>query len=152
MLLLFENRPAPSPSRLKCLQSERNTASFYSPKRKAVSPSSTSHNVKVKSLSHVRLFATPWTITYQVPLSVGFSRQEYWSGLPSPSPASHKEDGKTHLPPKNLLQNLRNGCRLGGPILTNFPLCRAFQKVCWSLSMGRKELCKKLQSRPWGLR
>jgi len=42
--------------------------------------------VKVKSLSHVRLFSTPWTATYQAPLSMGFSRQEYWSGVPSPSP------------------------------------------------------------------
>ena len=41
---------------------------------------------KVKSLSRVRLFATPWTITYQACLSMGFSRQEYWSGLPFPSP------------------------------------------------------------------
>ena len=38
--------------------------------------------VKVKSLSRVRLFATPWTIAYQAPPSMGFSRQEYWSGLP----------------------------------------------------------------------
>ena len=36
--------------------------------------------------SHVRLLATPWTAAYQAPLSVGFSRQEYWSGLPLPSP------------------------------------------------------------------
>ena len=36
--------------------------------------------------SHVRLFATPWTAAYQAPLSVGFSRQEYWSGVPLPSP------------------------------------------------------------------
>ena len=41
---------------------------------------------KVKLLSHVQLFATPWTVAYQVPLSMGFSRQEYWSGLPFPSP------------------------------------------------------------------
>ena len=41
---------------------------------------------KVKSLSHVRLFATPWTVAHQAPLSMGFSRQEYWSGLPFPSP------------------------------------------------------------------
>ena len=39
--------------------------------------------VKVKSLSRIRLFATPWTTTYQVPPSMGFSRQEYWSGVPS---------------------------------------------------------------------
>ena len=37
-------------------------------------------------LSHVRLFATPWTIAHQVPLSMEFSRQEYWSGLPCPTP------------------------------------------------------------------
>ena len=40
----------------------------------------------MKPLSHVRLFATAWTAAYRVPLSMGFSRQEYWSGLPLPSP------------------------------------------------------------------
>ena len=39
--------------------------------------------VKVKLLSRVRLFATPWTVAYQASPSMGFSRQEYWSGLPS---------------------------------------------------------------------
>ena len=43
-------------------------------------------SLKVKSLSRVRLFATPWTVVYQDPLSMGFSRQEYWSGLPFSSP------------------------------------------------------------------
>ena len=43
--------------------------------------------VKVKSLSRVRLFITPWTAAYQAPPSMGFSRQEYWSGLPLPSPS-----------------------------------------------------------------
>ena len=42
--------------------------------------------VKVKSLSHARLLAIPWTAAHQAPLSTGFSRQEYWSGLPLPSP------------------------------------------------------------------
>ena len=42
--------------------------------------------VKVNSLSHVQLFATPWTATYQAPPSMGFSRQEYWSRVPLPSP------------------------------------------------------------------
>ncbi len=41
---------------------------------------------KVKSLSRVRLLATPWTAAHQAPPSMGFSRQEYWSGLPLPSP------------------------------------------------------------------
>ena len=48
--------------------------------------------VKVKSLSHVWLFETPWTAAYQAPLSMGFSRQEYWSGLLSPSPTKLQED------------------------------------------------------------
>ena len=42
--------------------------------------------VKVKSLSRVPLLATPWTAAYQAPPSMGFSRQEYWSGVPLPSP------------------------------------------------------------------
>ena len=41
-----------------------------------------------QSLSRIRPFATPWTAAYQAPLSIGFSRQEYWSGLPLPSPSS----------------------------------------------------------------
>ena len=41
---------------------------------------------KARSLSHVPLFATLWTVAYQAPPSMGFSRQEYWSGLPFPSP------------------------------------------------------------------
>ena len=44
--------------------------------------------VKVKSLSHARLLATPWTAAYQAPPSMGFSRQEYWSRVPLPSPIS----------------------------------------------------------------
>ena len=42
--------------------------------------------VKVKSLSRVQLFVTPWTVAHQAPPSMGFSRQEYWSGVPLPSP------------------------------------------------------------------
>ena len=42
--------------------------------------------MKVKLLSRVRLLATPWTAAYQAPPSMGFSRQEYWSGVPLPSP------------------------------------------------------------------
>ena len=42
--------------------------------------------VKVKLLSRVQLFAAPWTVAHQAPLSMGFSRQEYWSGLSFPSP------------------------------------------------------------------
>ena len=48
---------------------------------------------EVKLLSHVRLFAIPWTISYQAPPSMKFSRQEYWSGLPFPSPGDLPNPG-----------------------------------------------------------
>ena len=49
--------------------------------------------MKVKSLSRVRLFAAPWTVAYKAPPSVGFSRQECWSGLPFPSPGDLPDPG-----------------------------------------------------------
>ena len=49
--------------------------------------------MKVKSLSCVRLFVTPWTVAHQVPLSMGFFRQEYWSGLPFPPPGDLPDPG-----------------------------------------------------------
>ena len=79
---------------------------------------STALKVKVKSLSCVRLFATPWTKVHQAPPSMGFSRQEYWSGLPFPSPGnipdpgleprfpSLQADTLTSEPPGNLATNL----------------------------------------------
>ena len=48
---------------------------------------------EVKSLSPVRLFVTPWTVAYQAPPSMGFSRQECWSGLPFPSPGDLPDAG-----------------------------------------------------------
>ena len=47
----------------------------------------------MKSLSRVRLFVTPWTVAPQAPPSVGFSRQEYWSGLPFSSPGDLSDPG-----------------------------------------------------------
>ena len=47
----------------------------------------------MKSLSRVQLFATPWTVAHQAPPSMGFSRQEYWSGLPFPSPGDLPDPG-----------------------------------------------------------
>ena len=49
--------------------------------------------VKLKSLSHVQLFGTPWTVAYQAPPSMRFSRQEHWSGLPLPSPGDLPNPG-----------------------------------------------------------
>ena len=58
--------------------------------------------VKVKSLSRVRLLATPWTVAHQAPPSMGFSRQEYWSGVPLTSPVTVV---KTILNALNLLED-----------------------------------------------
>ena len=61
--------------------------------------------VKVKSLSRVRLLATPWTAAYQAPPFMGFSRQEYWSGVPLPSPCHTlvpRNHCKCQLEEKNL--------------------------------------------------
>ena len=49
--------------------------------------------VKVKLLSRVRLFATPWTVGHQAPASMEFPRQEHWSGLPFPSPGDLPDPG-----------------------------------------------------------
>ena len=54
----------------------------------------------VKLLSHVHLFATPWTVARQAPLSTGFSREEYWSGLPCPPPGDLPDPG---IEPKSLM-------------------------------------------------
>ena len=54
--------------------------------------------VKVKSPSRVRLLAIPWTAAHQAPPSLGFSRQEHWSGAPSPSPREEYEDHLTQTP------------------------------------------------------
>ena len=70
--------------------------------------------VKVKSLSRVRLIVTLWTVAYQTPQSVEFSRQEYWSGFPFPSPGdlpnpgieprspTFQADALTSKPPGNM--------------------------------------------------
>ena len=52
--------------------------------------------VKVKSLSCAQLFMTPWTAAYQAPPSIGFSRQEYWSGVPLPSPSHDTSFSKSY--------------------------------------------------------
>ena len=50
-------------------------------------------------LSHVQLFATPWTVAHWAPLPMEFSRQEYWSGLPFPSPGDLPNPGIKHRSP-----------------------------------------------------
>ena len=48
---------------------------------------------EMKSLSHAQLFANPWTVAYEAPLPMGFSRHEYWSGFPFPSPGDLPNPG-----------------------------------------------------------
>ena len=64
--------------------------------------------MKGKLLSHVWLLATPWTAAYQAPLSMGFSRQEYWSGVPLPSPEDLYEE-LSNLNTKKKKIQLENG-------------------------------------------
>ena len=70
--------------------------------------------VKVKSLIHVQLLATPWTAAYKAPLSMGFSRQEYWSGLPLPSLESERGEGKSWFK----TQHKRLKIMASGPIIS----------------------------------
>ena len=96
--------------------------------------------VKVKSLSRVWLLATPWTVAYQAPLSMGFSRQEYWSGVPLPSPF------KASTRYKALYPGGRRGAGPQGWLLIMLPphlcecgelgLCPVSAGVNWRLRQG----------------
>ena len=87
---------------------------------------------KVKLLSRVWLFATPWTVAYRAPPSMGFSRQEYWSGLPFPSPG--------------VLPN--PGIKPGSPVLWADALPSEPQ-VSIKLDHPSQWLTEKLQSEVW---
>ena len=107
---------------------------------------------KVKSLSRVRLSATPWTAAFQAPPSMGFSRQEYWSGVPSPSPLECTRDTKVTrliqpLKSEDFIlvgeRDMRGNQEEGG--WTEFSL--------WKWDSG-KQLCsrrKKLRLHPWNM-
>ena len=73
--------------------------------------------VKVKSLSRVRLFATRWTVAYQAPPCMGFSRQEYWSGVPFPSPGDLPNPGIKPASPSLQADSLLT--KLRGKFYTN---------------------------------
>ena len=84
-----------NPLQCSCLENPRDRGAWWAAvygvtqsrtRRKQLSSS-------MKSFSHVRLVATPWTVAYQVPPSMGFSRQECWSGLPFPSPGDLPNPG-----------------------------------------------------------
>ena len=76
-------------------------------------------------LSHVRLIATPWTVACQAPLSTGFSRQEYWSGLPLPSPGDLPHPGiepTSHVSPAGVKTDSLPQSHLGSPNCTKLLL------------------------------
>ena len=103
--------------------------------------------VKVKSFSRVRLLATPWTAAYQAPAFMGFSRQEYWSGVPLPSPFSLSKfqlynvafiNSSHHvihiLDPQNF-SSYNWKCTLL-PIFPYFPYSPALEKTFFTVSMS----------------
>ena len=82
-------------------------------------------------LSHVRLFVIPWMVARQAPLSMGFSRQEYWSGLSFPPPGDHPDPG---IEPSSL----ESPALAGGFFITNAP---------WELPKGLVCMKRKKQER-----
>ena len=89
--------------------------------------------VKVKSLSRVRLLATPWTAAYQAPLSMGFSRQEYWSGLPLPSPTIHAMAWLSCIPPSSVL------C---WPVQVCLPCVPLWHRIHWTSNFAAGLWCE----------
>ena len=87
--------------------------------------------VKGKSLSRVRLFATPWTAAYQAPPSMGFSRQEYWSGVPLPSPSNSSSGQK--FSDCELLIYFRNFC-----IFLNLDLINSYISLSYKFIFSTK--------------
>ena len=78
---------------------KRNMRKYKSHKGAACRFYTNSPYVAIDLLRHVRLFATPWTIAHQTPLSMGFSRQEYWGGLPCPPPGARPDLGTEPVSP-----------------------------------------------------
>ena len=101
----------------------------------------------MKSLSHVRLSAIPWTAAHQAPLSTGFSRQEYWSGLPLPSPIIASSSHKTLLRTLTVRERFREISR----VLFSFLIeekSKGFAKVYFA-NLQRRSLSPLLPSCFW---
>ena len=85
------------------------------------------HMCVLSCFSRVWLFATPWTVVHQIPLSMEFSRQEYWSGLPFPTPEYIPDSGiqpASLAPPALAGRFFTNSTNLGNPLL------------CWFITKG----------------
>ena len=106
--------------------------------------------VKVKSLSHVQLLATLWNAAYQAPPSMGFSRQEYWSGVPLPSPyRQHAAAAAKSLQSCPTLCEPRDGSPPGSPV-PGILQARTLEWVAISFSNAWKWKVKvKSFSRVW---
>ena len=81
---------------------------------------------KVKSLSRVRLFATLWTVAYQPSPSMGFSRQEYWRGLPCPSPGDLPNPG---IEPRSLALQAEAFYPLSHHAVAEFPFLHTLSSI-----------------------
>ena len=99
--------------------------------------------MKVKLFSRVQLFGTSWTVAYQVPPSMGFSRQEYWSGLPFPSPGDLPNPGSNPEFVFSLL--LLNATFKAVPVLSRLP-----QFWCFTISAFEDRSIIQLM-KPWAL-
>ena len=95
--------------------------------------------VKVKLLSRVRLFVTPWTVAYQAPQSKEFSRQEYWSGLPFPSPGDLPNPGIEPGSPVLQADSLPTELQ-GKPLLLFFNSYIFIHLIVLSLIYGTQDL------------
>ena len=86
------------------------------------------NHLEVKSLSHVQFFATPWTVAHQAPPSMGFSRQEYWSGLPFPFPGDLPDPGIEPRSPAFQADTLTS--KLPGKPFKHLGKCKCVS--CWT--------------------
>ena len=126
--------------------------------------------VKVKLLSHVRLLVTPWTAAHQAPLSMGFSRQDCWSGVPLPSPKTNRSLGLQWLKLWRVLYTLKwwvemDRMKYSSPISHPQSNCTSLGRGRWGLAAANLEnplnfplsphpfqsiICQmRLQSLPW---
>ena len=98
--------------------------------------------VKVKSLSRVRLLVTPWTAAFQAPPSMGFSRQEYWSGMPLPSPLFSWPLNNYEMPLFSLVMHLvSKPIESYNSIATPVYLCWILHGISFSISFYLQTFC-----------
>ena len=103
---------------------------------------------KCQSFSCVWLFVTPWTVAHQAPLSVEFSRQEYWSGLPFPSPGDLYDPGTEHGSPTLQADSLLTELP-GNPLLCRRTITTlSLKKKIRESSFLRSPECETLKTEP----